>query len=48
MSIVVVQWWTFSCYGYRFCHFFVSPMLAQSSVEREIEAVDSGMILLPW
>jgi len=42
-------------YGYSFCHFFVSPLLAQSSVEREIEAVDSGkcsfvaaMVMLLW
>ena len=26
----------------RFAHFFASPLLLESSLEREIEAVDSG------
>jgi len=29
----------------KFAHFFVSPLLLQDTVDREIQAVDSGQLL---
>ena len=42
----LVWYWLRSCcfFVFRFSQFFISPLLRENAVEREIKAVDSGMI----